>query len=335
MIEIIPNWHPIWVHFPIALLTMAALLMVLATLRTTAPWAGTLTQVARWNLFIGGLALAPTLISGHLAYGSVAHDGAGHDAMHRHMAAAWTTALLFLPALILAWRERQRAVGAGPAVLALMIAGTLALSTTAWLGAENVYRHGIGVERLPDPADHQHHDHKAKAGGHQHHDHKPGAVNHPHHGSHQSGTPAASSGHRHPPVTSDAGDLTGRLPEITVWHSPTCGCCGDWVDHLEAYGFPVRKHLQRDVALIKHRLALPGELASCHTAMVDGYVVEGHVPAEDIARLLQERPFVRGIAVPGMPIGSPGMEMGDRRDAYEVLTFDEQGNTEVFSRYPR
>jgi hypothetical protein len=124
------------------------------------------------------------------------------------------------------------------------------------------------------------------------------------------------------------------LAEITVWHSPTCGCCTDWINHLEQAGFPVRSHAQHDVAMIKHRLGLPNNLASCHTGMVDGYVIEGHVPAADIKRLLKERPFVRGLSVPGMPIGSPGMEMGDRVDPYEVLSFDEDGKTEVFSRHP-
>ncbi len=124
------------------------------------------------------------------------------------------------------------------------------------------------------------------------------------------------------------------LAEITVWHSPTCGCCTDWIDHLKQAGFPVRSHAQHDVAMIKHRLGLPNNLASCHTGMVDGYVIEGHVPAADIKRLLKERPFVRGLSVPGMPIGSPGMEMGDRVDPYEVLSFDEDGKTEVFSRHP-
>ena len=124
------------------------------------------------------------------------------------------------------------------------------------------------------------------------------------------------------------------LAEITVWHSPTCGCCTKWIHHLEQAGFPVRSHAQHDVAMIKHRLGLPNDLASCHTGMVDGYVIEGHVPAEDIKRLLKERPFVRGLSVPGMPIGSPGMEMGDRVDPYEVLSFDEDGKTEVFSRHP-
>jgi uncharacterized membrane protein len=315
MIEIIPNWHPVWVHFPIALLTIATLLMVVATLRPSLPWASTMTQVARWNLFIGGLALLPTLVSGYLAYGSVAHDSAGHDAMHRHMSAAWTTVLLFLPALILLWRERSRAVGAGVATLLLMVPGTVALSTTAWLGAENVYRHGIGVERLPDASGQGHHG--GSGGGHEDHNH--------HGAAHR-----AAEKHQHSPATSDANDT---LPEIIVWHSPSCGCCGDWVSHLEQHGFPVRKHVQHDVALIKHRLGLPGNLASCHTAMVDGYVIEGHVPAADIERLLQERPFVRGLSVPGMPVGSPGMEMGDRVDPYDVLSFDEDGKTEVFSRY--
>jgi hypothetical protein len=124
------------------------------------------------------------------------------------------------------------------------------------------------------------------------------------------------------------------LAEITVWHSPTCGCCTKWIDHLKEYGFPVRSHAQHDVAMIKHRLGLPDKLASCHTAMVNGYVIEGHVPAEDIERLLKERPFVRGLSVPGMPTGSPGMEMGDRVDPYEVLSFDEDGKTAVFSRHP-
>jgi uncharacterized membrane protein len=319
MIDIIPNWHPVWVHYPIALLTIATLLMILSSLRSAAPWAHTLTQVARWNLLIGGAALLPTLISGHLAYGSVLHDSAGHDAMHRHMSAAWTTTLLFLPALILAWRERSRAVGASAPVLLLMVLGTTVLSATAWLGAENVYRHGIGVERLPNPSDHRHHTNTSP----EHHSH-----------SHPTSVKTAPPRVSHPATTSTDDTLADGLPEITVWHSPTCGCCGDWVDHLKDYGFPVRKHIQHDVMLIKHRLGLPGELASCHTAMVNGYVIEGHVPAQDIARLLEQRPFKRGLSVPGMPIGSPGMEMGDRVDAYEVLLFDHDGSTEVFSRYP-
>jgi len=316
MIEIIPNWHPVWVHFPIALLTIATLLMVVATLRPAASWAGTLTQVARWNLLLGGAALLPTLISGYLAYGSVVHDSAGHDAMHRHLSAAWTTALLFLPALILAWRERGRAVGASIVLVLLMLSGTAALSTTAWLGAENVYRHGIGVERLPD------------ASGNGHHGSKSGD-----HSDHATASQTAEK-HQHSPAPGHVTDTTDTLPEITVWHSPTCGCCTEWINHLEQAGFPVRSHAQHDVAMIKHRLGLPNDLASCHTGMVDGYVIEGHVPAADIKRLLKERPFVRGLSVPGMPIGSPGMEMGDRVDPYEVLSFDEDGKTEVFSRHP-
>ncbi|MBZ2189333.1 DUF411 domain-containing protein [Alcanivorax sp. JB21] len=124
------------------------------------------------------------------------------------------------------------------------------------------------------------------------------------------------------------------LPPITVWHSPTCGCCGDWVTHLQESGFTVHKHIQNNVPQIKYRLGLPGELASCHTAMVEGYIIEGHVPAADIKRLLREQPFARGLAVPGMPVGSPGMEMDGRMDAYAVLLFDADGETQVFSQYP-
>lgn len=120
--------------------------------------------------------------------------------------------------------------------------------------------------------------------------------------------------------------------EVTVYKSPTCGCCKKWVEHLQANGFSVKAVDTEDV--VKHKLAngVPYELGSCHTALVGGYVVEGHVPASDIKRLLKERPPVRGLAVPGMPIGSPGMEQGAHKQRYEVLTFDKQGKTTVFSR---
>lgn len=117
---------------------------------------------------------------------------------------------------------------------------------------------------------------------------------------------------------------------ITVYKSPTCGCCKNWVDHLEQNGFDVTVVDQADVAPVKRLHGVPDALASCHTGVVDGYAVEGHVPAEVIRRLLAERPAVKGIAVPGMPAGSPGMEMGDRKDPYEVYTFDENGPRDVF-----
>lgn len=119
--------------------------------------------------------------------------------------------------------------------------------------------------------------------------------------------------------------------EVVVYKSPSCGCCGKWVDHLEEAGFTVTTHDTDDVGAVKTQLGLPGELGSCHTAVVDGYVVEGHVPADVIERLLAERPAVAGIAVPGMPRGSPGME-GPVSDPYNVVAFDAAGNTSIFAR---
>ena len=120
--------------------------------------------------------------------------------------------------------------------------------------------------------------------------------------------------------------------EVTVYKSPTCGCCSAWIDHLERNGFTVRSRDHRDVTPVKDELGVPGRLRSCHTAVVDGYVIEGHVPADDIARLLQERPAIRGLAVAGMPMGSPGME-GPRKDAYEVTASEADGDTSVYARH--
>ncbi|MCM5570672.1 DUF411 domain-containing protein [Burkholderiaceae bacterium FT117] len=121
-------------------------------------------------------------------------------------------------------------------------------------------------------------------------------------------------------------------PLVEVWKSPTCGCCGGWVEHMQAAGFDVRIH---DVgnAAARAKAGLPMQLGSCHTAIVDGYVVEGHVPAADVKRLLAERPQALGLAVPGMPIGSPGMEQGDRRDPYDVLLVARDGSTSVWKAY--
>ncbi len=119
-------------------------------------------------------------------------------------------------------------------------------------------------------------------------------------------------------------------PVVTVYKTPTCGCCAKWVDHLKAAGFQVRVHDQDDLTETKATLGVPRALGSCHTAVVGSYVIEGHVPADLIQRILKERPSVRGLAVPGMPAGSPGME-GGRRDRYEVLTFDRQGKTTVYA----
>lgn len=125
--------------------------------------------------------------------------------------------------------------------------------------------------------------------------------------------------------------LAQRADVVTVYKSPTCGCCGDWVKHIRANGFKVEAHDVNDVSPMRRRYGVPGSLASCHTAVVAGYAIEGHVPAADIKRLLRERPKVVGLAVPGMVIGSPGMEQGAPQP-YETLAFDAQGHR-VFARH--
>lgn len=124
-------------------------------------------------------------------------------------------------------------------------------------------------------------------------------------------------------------------PTLTVFKSPTCGCCTKWVEHMQAAGFKVKLENVQDMSTIKTRFQVPPKLHSCHTALVAGYVIEGHVPAAEVWRLLREKPNVAGLAVPGMPIGSPGMEQGNRQDPYEVLTFTTAGQTQVFARYGR
>lgn len=119
---------------------------------------------------------------------------------------------------------------------------------------------------------------------------------------------------------------------MEVWKSPTCGCCAEWVKHVESAGFRVSVRDTGNNAA-RARLGIPAPLGSCHTAEVAGYAIEGHVPAREIRRLLAERPDARGLAVPGMPIGSPGMEQGPRRDAYDVLLVRKDGTTAVFAAY--
>ena len=121
--------------------------------------------------------------------------------------------------------------------------------------------------------------------------------------------------------------------EITVYRSASCGCCHAWIEHLEAHGFSVRDMVTGDVASQKQRLGLPREMASCHTAVIDGYLIEGHVPADDIKRLLTQRPDLAGLAVPGMPAGSPGMEMGERKDPFPVVGFQRNGDFQLFNQY--
>jgi hypothetical protein len=122
-------------------------------------------------------------------------------------------------------------------------------------------------------------------------------------------------------------------PEITVFKTATCGCCSKWVDHLKANGFQVTVNEVPSTTEYRRKYGVPDSLASCHTAIVEGYAIEGHVPAAEIHRLLKERPTAKGLAVPGMPMGSPGME-ASRHDRFSVLLFDAQGRTSVYQEYP-
>ncbi len=121
-------------------------------------------------------------------------------------------------------------------------------------------------------------------------------------------------------------------PTVTVYKSPSCGCCVDWVDHLEANGFDTKVENVSNTVIIKNKFGVGEKLQSCHTAVVNGYVVEGHVPADLVHKLLEQKPDVKGLAVPGMPQGSPGMEGSGIKEPYKVFTFTASGKTEVFAR---
>ena len=126
---------------------------------------------------------------------------------------------------------------------------------------------------------------------------------------------------------------TAVATTIEVVKSPYCGCCTQWVDYLRREGFEVRVTDVEDVTPTARRLGVPDDLRSCHTASVEGYAIEGHVPAADIRRLLAERPAAAGLAVPGMPIGSPGMEQGDVRQPYATILFSRDGRRRPFARH--
>lgn len=117
--------------------------------------------------------------------------------------------------------------------------------------------------------------------------------------------------------------------KVVVYQSKTCGCCKKWVGHLEKNGFKVTSQYLDDVTEVKLKMKVPMKLASCHTATVNGYIVEGHVPASAIKKLLSEKPAIKGIAVPGMPMGSPGME-GGYKESYNVMAFDNNGSDKIF-----
>ncbi len=123
------------------------------------------------------------------------------------------------------------------------------------------------------------------------------------------------------------------VPVVDVYKSPSCGCCSKWIDHLEANGFAVRSHDTDNVAQHKYRLGVPPGYGSCHTAEVGGYVVEGHVPAREVKRLLKEKPLARGLVVPAMPVGSPGMEADGRKDPYKVFLVNRNGSTRTYVQY--
>ena len=121
---------------------------------------------------------------------------------------------------------------------------------------------------------------------------------------------------------------------ITVWKNPNCGCCKEWVTHLKKNGFNVVTNDIKDTAPIRQKLGLPAKFGSCHTAQLGAYVFEGHVPAQEIKRLMREKPKAVGLAVPGMPVGSPGMEVDNIQDAYDVLLVMADGSSRVYQSYP-
>lgn len=131
---------------------------------------------------------------------------------------------------------------------------------------------------------------------------------------------------------------TPKREHVEVWKTPSCGCCKDWIAHLEAEGFEVKTYEVSDAAKSAKRsnLGMPAQFGSCHTGVVRGYVLEGHVPARDIRSLLADRPKALGLAVPGMPLGSPGMDgpdYGGRKDPYDVLLVSRDGSSTVFRAY--
>jgi len=122
-------------------------------------------------------------------------------------------------------------------------------------------------------------------------------------------------------------------PQMTVYKSDSCGCCSKWVEHMQANGFDVKAIDVDDIDKVKRERGVPADAASCHTAVVNGYVIEGHVPADAVLKVLKEKPAIAGIAVPGMPMGSPGMEVpGGQKDAFNIVAFDKAGKTSIYQK---
>ena len=134
-------------------------------------------------------------------------------------------------------------------------------------------------------------------------------------------------------LNSNASSISSSNADIIVYKSETCGCCNDWIDHLEDNNFIVETFNREDMNLVKLQLGgVPSNLQSCHTAKIGDYIVEGHVHADQITRMLKEKPDIKGLSVPGMPMGSPGME-GYRNDAYDVLAFNDDDSFTVYASY--
>lgn len=121
--------------------------------------------------------------------------------------------------------------------------------------------------------------------------------------------------------------------EITVYRSPSCGCCGVWIEHMKKHGFQITDIKTEEIDAIKEKYDVSADLVSCHTAVIDGYVFEGHIPADDLKRFLTEKPDFKGLAVPGMPIGTPGMESAKIKQPFTVFAFNHQGQKTVFNSY--
>jgi len=123
--------------------------------------------------------------------------------------------------------------------------------------------------------------------------------------------------------------------DIVVYRSPTCGCCGEWLAHLKKHDFNVIDNVVEDVQSVKAKYGVSPALASCHTAIINGYIVEGHVPASDIKSMLKNKENIKGLAVPGMVAGSPGMEMGNRKAPFKVIAFDKGGQLKTYNTYDK
>ncbi len=130
------------------------------------------------------------------------------------------------------------------------------------------------------------------------------------------------------------GCTEAQAQNVAVYKDANCGCCSNWIAHMRDNGFSVAAEDVADTVAYKRQYGVSEKLYSCHTARVEGYVIEGHVPAAEVKRMLRERPDIRGLAVPGMPVGSPGMEQGGRKDRFEVIAIKRDGSTSVYATYP-